>query len=59
MRLFSVNTRENGMNPILFPPAMGKIVGETELFGLGMATRLGEGKLISNMLKLCIFNSFS
>ena len=33
------------MNPIILPPAMGKIVGQTEFFSLGEATSLGEGKL--------------
>ena len=28
---------------------MGKIVGQTMLFNLGMATNLGEGKLTSNL----------
>ena len=32
------------MNPIILPPAMGKI-GQTEFFSLGEATSLGEGKL--------------
>ena len=34
-----------GMNPIILPPAMGRIVGQTRLFSLGEATSLGEGKL--------------
>ena len=34
-----------GMNPIILPPAMGKIVGQTRFFSLGEATSLGEGKL--------------
>ena len=34
-----------GMNPSISPPAMGKIVGQTEFFSLGMATSPGEGKL--------------
>ena len=33
------------MNPIILPPAMGKIVGQTVFFSLGEATSLGEGKL--------------
>ena len=33
------------MNPIILPPAMGKIVGQTGFFSLGEATSLGEGKL--------------
>ncbi len=41
----STNTLGKGMNPIILPPAMGKIVGQTWFFSLGEATRLGEGKL--------------
>ena len=33
------------MNPIILPPAMGKIVGQTRFFSLGETTSLGEGKL--------------
>ena len=29
----------------LFSPAMGEMVGQTEIFSLGMLTSLGEGKL--------------
>ena len=36
---------EKNMNPIILPPAMSKIVGETVLFNLGMATGLEEEKL--------------
>ena len=39
------NTLGKGMNPIILPPAMGKIVGQTGFFRLGEATSLGEGKL--------------
>ena len=40
------SSREHhGMNPTILPSAMGKIVGQTGLFNLGMATCLGEGKL--------------
>ena len=39
------NTLEKGMNPIILPPAMGKIVGQTRFFSLGEATSLGKGKL--------------
>ena len=28
------------MNPTIFPPAVGKILGQTELFNLGMITSL-------------------
>ena len=33
------------MNPIILPPAMGKIVGQTRFSSLGEVTSLGEGKL--------------
>ena len=33
------------MNPIILPPATGKIVEQTEFFILGQATSLEEGKL--------------
>ena len=46
----SINLLGKGMNPIILPPAMGKIVGQTRFFSLGEATSLGEGKLISNLL---------
>ena len=32
------------MNPIILPPAMGKIVGQTRFFSLDEATNQGEGK---------------
>ena len=41
---------KKGMNPIILPPGMGKIVEQVELFKLGMATGLGEGKLTPNSL---------
>ena len=41
----STNTLGKGMNPIILPPAMGKIVEQTRFFSLGEATSLGEGKL--------------
>ena len=41
----STNTLGKGMNPIILPPAMGKIVGQTGFFSLDKATSLGEGKL--------------
>ena len=41
----STNTLGKGMNPIILPPAMGKIVGQTRFFSPGEATSLGEGKL--------------
>ena len=39
------NTLGKGMNPIILPPAMGKVVGQTRFFSLGEATSLGEEKL--------------
>ena len=36
----STNTLGKGMNPIILPPAMGKIVGRTMFFSLGEATSL-------------------
>ncbi len=42
---YSTNTLGKGLNPIILPPFMGKIVGQTRLFSLGQATCLGEGKL--------------
>ena len=41
----SHSTNSLGMNPIILPPAMGKIVGQTRFFSLGEVTSLGEGKL--------------
>ena len=41
----STNTIGKGMTPIILPPAMGKIVGQTMFCRLGEATSLGEGKL--------------
>ena len=32
------------MYPIIFPPAMGNIVGQSKFFSLGEATSLGEKK---------------
>ena len=42
---YSTNILGKVMNPIILPPAMGKIVGQTGFFSLGEATSLGEGKL--------------
>ena len=39
------NTLGKGMNPIILPPAMDKIVGHTRFFSLCEATSIGEGKL--------------
>ena len=41
----SANTIVKGMNPTILSPAMGKLVGQTELVDLNMASGLGEGKL--------------
>ena len=41
----STNIFGKSMNPIILPPAMGKIVGQTGFFSLVEATSLGEGKL--------------
>ena len=38
------------MNPIILPPAMGKIVGQIRFFSLSEATSLGEGELNLNLL---------
>ena len=40
------------MNPIILPPAMGKIVGQTEFFSLGEVTSVGEGNSESKPVKL-------
>ena len=39
------------MNPTILSVAMGKIVGQTGLFGFGMATGLEEKTLNWNLLK--------
>ena len=41
----STHTLGKGINPIILPPAMSKIEGQTRFFSLGEATSLGEGKL--------------
>ena len=41
----TANTFGKGMNPTTLPLTMGKTVGQTRLFSLGMVTGLGEGKL--------------
>ena len=48
----STNTLGNGMNPIILPPAMGKIVGQTVFFSPGEATNLGEGNSEFKPVKL-------
>ena len=41
----STNTLGKGINPIILPQAMGKIVGQTDFLSLGEETSLQEGKL--------------
>ena len=41
----STNTLGKGMNPIILPPARGKIEGQIRFFILGEATSRREGKL--------------
>ena len=50
----SVNTLGKCINSTFLPSGMGKIVGQTRPFSLGMATSLGKGKLDSK-LTLCRF----
>ena len=45
--LHSANTLGKGMNPIILSPAMGKIVGQLELFKLSMVTIRGEEKTLN------------
>ena len=45
------NTLGKGMNPIILPPAVGKIVGHTMFFSLGQATCL-EGNSVFKPVKL-------
>ena len=58
MRLFAFHIAliplGNGMNPIILPPAMSKIVGQTGLFSLSMATSLREGNSEIKPVKLHI-----
>ena len=44
------NTLGKGMNPLILPPATGKIVGQSRFFSLGETTSQGEGKLNLNLL---------
>ena len=46
----SVNTLEKCTNPTILSPAVVGLIG---LFKFGVATCLGEGKLISNLLNSC------
>ena len=48
----STNTLGKGMNPIILPPAMGKIVGQTRFFSLGEATSLEEENSEFKLVKL-------
>ena len=43
--LHNTNILGKSMNSIILYSAMDKIVGQTELFSLGMVTGLEEGKL--------------
>ena len=45
----STNTLGKGMNPIILPPAIGK-VGQTGFYSLGEASSLGEGKTLNSDL---------
>ena len=49
----STNTLGKGMNPIILPPAIGKIVGQTRFFSLGEAASL-EGNSEFKPVKLCL-----
>ena len=42
---YCANTLVKVMNPTILSPAVGKIVGQTELLSFGMTTSLEEGKL--------------
>ena len=39
----TTNTLGKGVNPIIIPPAMSQLVGQTGFFSLGEAASLGEG----------------
>ena len=41
----SANTLWKGMNPVILPPAMGKIEVQTGFFNLGMTIDLEEEKI--------------
>ena len=45
--LLRTNTFRKGMNPLFLPASYGKIE-QARFFWLGLATRIGEGKLNSN-----------
>ena len=47
---YSTNTLRRDMNSTNLPQAMGKIVGQTVLFSLGLVTCLGEGKTLNTNL---------
>ena len=42
------------LHPIILSPDMEEIVGQTDLFNLGMATKLGEEKFNSNLLNFTL-----
>ena len=44
------NTLGKGMNPIILPPAVGKIGGQTRFFSLSEVTNQREGK---HWIKTC------
>ena len=48
----STNILGKAMNPIILPPAMGKIVGQTRFFTLGEATSLGKENAEFKSVKL-------
>ena len=50
----STNTLGKGMNPIILPPAMGKIVGQTRFFSLGEATSQEKENSEFKPVKLCL-----
>ena len=50
---YSANTLGKGMNPIIFPLAIGEIVGQTGFFKL-IAISLGEGKTLNSNLLNCM-----
>ena len=50
------NTLGKGMNPTILIPAMSKIVEETRLFSLSMATSLGKGNSEFKLVILFIKN---
>ena len=53
------NNLGKGMNPIILPPAMGKIVGQTRFFSLGVATSLEKENSELKPAKLCLKIDFA